>query len=119
MVSYKFVINFVLPIGLIIYGFLYKYKAYKKPGVLLGYKTNRALLSQETWEYANKRVGGIWINLGAFYTIFVGIYLLIVPSAREKLSVVVFAVGLFIVFYTFFTVDKELAEKFDDAGEPK
>ena len=119
MSSYKFVINFILPIGLMIYGALYKFKALKKTSVFLGYKTTRTLLSQETWEYANKRVGNIWINLGALYTVFVGLYLFLVPSAREKLSVVVFAVGLAIVLYTFFTVDKELDEKFDEEGKAK
>lgn len=119
MTDYKWIINFILPIGLMIYGALYKYKDLKKTSVFLGYKTTRALLSQETWEYANKRVGNIWINLGALYTIFVGLYLLLAPSAREKLSLVVFAVGVAIILYTFFTVDKELEEKFDVEGKAK
>lgn len=119
MVDYRFLMNLILPIGLIIYGYLYKYKTYKKLSKFFGYKITRAQLSQEAWEYANKRAGNIWINLGGLYTIFAGLYLLIFPSARENLSVVLFAIGLIIILYTFFTVDKELREKFDDNGEPK
>lgn len=119
MTNLRWVINFVLPIGLIIYGFLYKHVAYKKIGIILGYKTAAAKMSQDTWEYANKRVGDMWMKYGVYYTIFVGLFLLISKSAREKLSIVVFAVGLFIILYTFSLVDKELKEKFDEKGEPR
>lgn len=115
----KWIINFVLPLGLIIYGYLYKHKASKKVSKFFGYKTARTQLSQETWEYANIRVGNIWIKLGAFYTIFTMLILLVFPSQREKLSLIVFIVGVIVTLYPFSLIENELKEKFDEKGELK
>lgn len=115
----RWLINFVLPIGLIIYGYLYKYKTYKKVSKFFGYKTARTQLSKETWKYANQRVGDIWIKLGGLYFIFTALILLIFPSERNKLSLIVFIVGVGVTLYPFFLIENELKEKFDDKGEPK
>lgn len=119
MLEYKWVINFILPLGLIIYGFLYKYKASKKVSKFFGYKTARTQLTQETWEYANVRVGNIWMKSGALYTVLVGLVLLIFPSQRDGLSVILFVIGIIVTLYPFSKIEKELRERFDDEGEPK
>lgn len=119
MAGKTWIINFVIPIGLIIYGYLYKYQASKKVSKFFGYKTARTQLSQDTWEYANKKVGDIWIKSGAIYTAFVGVFLLVFPSQRVKLSLVVVLVGLLVALSPFSAVEKELKEKFNDKGEPK
>lgn len=119
LADYRWVINFIMPLGLILYGYLYKNKASKKVSNFFGYKTARTQISQKTWEYANKRVGEIWIKLGIGFTAFVAILLLLVPSQREKPSFIVIALAIILSITPFPIVEKELKVKFDNKGEPK
>lgn len=117
MKNYTWIINSILPLGIILYGYLYKNVAAKRLSYFFGYKTARTQLSKETWEYANKRVGEIWMKLGAIYTLVVIAMVFIFPSIREKPSFIVIALALIVSLIPFPIVEKELKEKFDDDGE--
>lgn len=117
MKNYIWIISLILPLGIVLYGYLYKNVASKKLSYFFGYKTARTQLSKETWEYANKRVGDIWMKLGGIYTVVVIILLILFPSQREKPSFLVIALALIISMIPFPIVEKELKEKFDSKGE--
>lgn len=117
MTSFAWVISLILPLGIVLYGYLYKNVAANKMSNFFGYKTDRTQLSKETWEYANKRVGEIWMKLGGIYTVIVILLLLIFPSQREKPSLLVIALALIVSMIPFPIVEKELKKRFDDKGE--
>ena len=119
LTGFKGMINLILPIGFIIYGFLYYKFASKKLSNFFGYKTSKTQLSQETWEYGNKRVGEIWMKLGGLYTLIVLLLFLIMPSTREKASIIVVILALVVSFVPFSIVEKEIKEKFDEEGKAK
>lgn len=119
MKNLAWVISFVLPLGIILYGYLYKNVASKKISYFFGYKTEKSQLSQETWEYANKRVGSLWMKLGAIYTLVVIFMLIIFPTQREKPSIIVMAMAIIVSIIPFPIVQKELDEKFDNDGKEK
>lgn len=117
MTNQIWIINFILPLGIILYGYLYKNVASKRKSNFFGYKTERTHLSKDTWEYANKRVGKMWIKLGLIFTLVVLIMRFIFPSHMEKPSFIVIGMALIVSLIPFPIVEKELKEKFDDEGE--
>ncbi len=119
LTGFKGMINLILPIGFIIYGFVYYKFASKKLSNFFGYKTEKTQLSQETWEYGNKRVGEIWMKLGALYTLIVLGLFIVMPSTREKASIIVVIMALIVSFVPFSLVEKEIKEKFDEEGKAK
>ncbi len=119
MTDYAWIVSLILPLGIVIYGYLYKNVASKKLNYFFGYKTERTQLSKETWEYANKRVGSIWIKLGALYTATVVVMLALFPSQRSKPSFLVIALALIVSIIPFPIVQGELKEKFDEDGKQK
>lgn len=119
MRNYAWVISLILPLGLMLYGYLYKNVASKKISYFFGYKTARSQTSKETWEYANKRVGTMWMKLGGIYTLIVIILLLLFPAQREKPSIIVMAMAIVVSMIPFPIVQRELDEKFDDEGKEK
>lgn len=117
MKNLAWVINIILPLGIILYGYLYKNIAYKKISYFFGYKTARSQTSEETWEYANKRVGAMWMKLGGIYTLIVILILLLFPSQREKPSIIIMLMAIGVSMIPFPIVQRELDEKFDEEGK--
>ena len=59
-------------------GGILMYNTAKKPiNYLIGYRTKRAMSSQEAWEYANKACGKAWALIGAAGLVLMLIALLI------------------------------------------
>lgn len=117
MTNYTWIISLILPLGIVLYGYLYKNIASKKLSYFFGYKTARTQLSKETWEYANKRVGKMWMKLGGIYTAIVIIIVILFPSQRQNPSLIIIALALIVSIIPFPMVQKELKEKFDDNGK--
>lgn len=117
MTDYAWIVSLILPLGIVLYGYLYKNVASNKLNYFFGYKTEKTQLSKETWEYANKRVGSIWMKLGLVYTAIVIIMLTFFPSQRTKPSFIVIALALIVSIVPFPIVQKELEEKFDEEGK--
>jgi len=117
--EYKWLINLIMPLGLIIYGLMYLRKSSKRPSNWQGYRTTRAMLSQETWEYANQRAGHLWVRLGITLAIIIGILLLAFPSKAKEPSIVLIVFTVIISLIPMRIVEKELKELFDDEGKLK
>lgn len=118
MTDARWLINFVLPIGLTFYGLMYRFRAYRKMSYFFGYRTSLTQLSKETWEYANKRVGNLWMKAGLIYTVITILYVFLFQNTSERPSIILFALGFALIMYTFVTIEKEIKAKFDDKGEP-
>ncbi len=117
MTDYVWILSLILPLGIVLYGYLYKNVASKKMSNFFGYKTDRTQLSMKTWEYANKRVGDLWMKLGGLYTIISLLLIILFPAQRDKPSFIIIALALLVSIIPFPIVEKELKEKFDDKGE--
>ena len=117
--EYKWIINLIMPLGLIIYGLIYLRKSKKKPSNWRGYRTSRAMLSQETWEYANQRAGNLWIKLGIIISVITGFLFLVFPDKAKEPSVVLIIFTVIISLIPMGKVEKELKELFDDKGNFK
>lgn len=119
MKDLRWVINFVMPISLIIYGYIYIKRANKGTNSSFGYRTSRSMKSKETWEYSNNRLGKLWMILGFVLAIFSVAYSLIFQREQLELSKTLLILGLIICIAPLFIVEKELKERFDEEGKVK
>ncbi|MDR7857448.1 SdpI family protein [Tissierella sp.] len=117
MLDLRWLINFIMPVSLIIYGSVYIKKAGGSISNFLGYRTVRSMLSEETWKYGNRRAGQIWIRLGLGLIIFSALYLLFISKDFSKPSWLLAIVSVLSSMVSLQTVDKELKEKFDEKGK--
>ena len=61
---YFTLVEMVIPVAMICIGFRMSRKAPEDMKSAFAYRTKRAKLNQETWEFANTHCGKIWYMLG-------------------------------------------------------
>jgi uncharacterized membrane protein len=108
------IVDLLIPIGMVAFGLLFKFKPPKKINILYGYRTARSMKSQEAWDYAHSRIATIWINIGV--ALFFGITLskLFTPVSEEYLSLVHIGIGIIALFIGIPFIEKDLKTKYDD-----
>ncbi len=62
---YMLLMNLLLPVTMILLGKAFRKKAPKEINEVFGYRTSRSMRSKETWEFAHRFCGKIWLISGA------------------------------------------------------
>ncbi|MBZ9688959.1 SdpI family protein [Clostridium estertheticum] len=108
-----------IPIIMVIFGLVLRFKPPSKINSFYGYRTTRSIKSQEAWDYAQRRIGGLWLYTGTILYIAINISLLILPASKESLSFIHGGIGIIALIIWIPFVQKELKEKFDEDGITK
>lgn len=74
----------VIPIIMIITGVLFIKKPAKTMNWMYGYRTQRAMKNQETWDFAQNYFGKVCTCLGVGMTVFVAVFMLYVFGQDEE-----------------------------------
>ena len=64
---FMLVMNLLIPLTMIIFGYIYNKKTPQKPKskfAYSGYRTSMSMKNEETWEYANRFFGKLWFRFG-------------------------------------------------------
>ena len=64
---FMLVMNLLIPLTMIIFGYIYSKKPPQKPKskfAYSGYRTPMSMKNEETWEYANRFFGKLWFRFG-------------------------------------------------------
>ena len=61
---YMVFIDSLIPIAIIGFGFYFSKKAPKGINSVFGYRTRSSMRNRETWEYAHKHCGKVWLLTG-------------------------------------------------------
>lgn len=64
---FMFIMNLLIPLTMIIFGYIYDKRPPKKPKskfAYSGYRTPMSMKNEETWEYANRFFGKLWFRFG-------------------------------------------------------
>ena len=64
---FMLVMNLLIPLTMIIFGYIYNKKPPQKPKskfAYSGYRTPMSMKNEETWEYANRFFGKLWFRFG-------------------------------------------------------
>ena len=99
-----------MPILMLVIGIVFQKHAPKEINGFLGYRTRRSMQSQEAWDYANKRMGEIWLALGVILLV-VSIPLTLL-FAENGLTIAMIAQVVALIV-SIIPVEVELKAKFD------
>ena len=113
----------LFPVVMILFGTIFMKSAPKKINYILGYRTDMSMKNRDTWEFAHKYFGKLWIRYGLLLIPITVIPMLYVIGNSEN---VVATVGLIVSFVNtvtlivpiFFT-EKALNRTFDKDGKRK
>lgn len=105
----------MVPIITLITGYLMHRHTPKSINALVGYRTSRSMINQDTWNFANKYCASLWIKLGVVSSI-VSILIFIVFDINEFISIVIILIQTFLLLLSIIPVEKALKNTFDDDG---
>ena len=61
---FMMVMELLIPLIMIIFGKLFSKKAPKKINYFYGYRTSMSMKNKDTWEFAHKYCGRLWLKIG-------------------------------------------------------
>jgi len=110
----------LIPAVMIGCGIWFMKKPPSKINFLSGYRTRRSMMNRNTWDYAQRYCGRVWIVLGIIM-IPVDIIAMFTVSGKTTLEIGNFSTILLFVqiipmLATFFIVERKLKQTFDDYG---
>lgn len=117
------IVTLFIPILMLSIGFAFKHKSPSKINPLLGYRTSRSMKSIESWKFAHRLCGYIWIFAGAFlFDVTVLTMLLVInkgESAIQTASLVLLYSGIGVIILSIIPVEIALRRTFDENGNRK
>lgn len=112
-----FICNMLMPLSMILSGYMmYKYTS-KEINSIIGYRTKRSSKNLETWKFANSYCGKLWIKQGIILLILSCIVQL--PFAKSnvdvigKMTTIIETIQIVVMLASIGLVEKALKRKFD------
>ena len=105
----------MVPIITLITGYLMYRHTPKSINGLVGYRTSRSMINQDTWNFANKYCALLWIKIGIVSSI-VSFLIYILFDVNEIVSIVIVLIQTFLLLLSIIPVEKTLKNTFDDDG---
>lgn len=87
--SFMLVMNLLIPLTMICFGWYFKRSAPRKINHVFGYRTPRSMKNQNTWNYAHHYIGRLWFAIGWILLVVTIALMMFVIGADED------TVGLF------------------------
>ncbi len=118
-----FICSLIVPLIMLICGyFLWKFPP-KKRNSFIGYRTSSSMRSDESWAFAQKYCGRIWLWSGFGMLLLTAILLILLPdksdAALKSASLVVMPVQIVLMLLTIIPVEVMLKKKFGEDSEEK
>lgn len=115
--------NLLIPLLMLIIGIVFIVRPPKNINTIYGYRTHRSMINLDTWAFAHKYCGKIWIVIGS---IMLPICLVIMLLIMKEDSSIVGLLGTFLtiieivpLIYSINPVEKALNKNFDEDGNRK
>ncbi len=118
-----YVMTLLIPLLMLGTGLIFSRWTPKSINYLIGYRTRRSMINQETWNFANRTMGRIWITWSLLLLIPSGLVLFFLKTRVEQnletWIVVLTLVQLAVLILSIIPVERALKAKFDDKGRPR
>ena len=112
----------LIPAVMMLLGTIFLKRPPRKINDWFGYRTRRAMSSQEAWAFAHRTCGRIWLRWGAVLAVATVLVVLLLGRGEESLlsglggTAVLLQCGVMIVSTV--PVDQALKQNFDQDGHP-
>lgn len=116
------VCNLIIPLLMLAIGLSWEKHAPKEPNWAVGYRTTRAMKSQESWDFAQKYMARLWKRIG-FGLLIPSVALSVVgyllgEAGISILTVILETVQVAVLIGSIFPVEHALKKNFDGNGKP-
>ncbi len=89
---FMLIMNLLIPATMIGFGKLFMYKAPGAINVIYGYRTSMSMKNQDTWDFAHKFAGALWVKWGTWLVVITIVVMLFLLGRDEEIIGIVGAV---------------------------
>lgn len=120
---FMFCCTLLIPIIMIIAGNSMRLGKFKTINSIVGYRTRRSMKNQQTWDYAHRECGRLWVRWGVLMLVPAAVIMLLLLG--KEIPTIGTVGGIFTVLQmlplllSIAIVEKKLREKFDENGLPR
>ena len=120
---FMFCCTLLTPIIMIIAGNSMRLGKFKTINSTVGYRTRRSMQNQQTWDYAQRECGRLWVRWGVLMLVPAAVIMLLLLG--KEIPTIGTVGGIFTVLQmlplllSIAIVEKKLREKFDENGFPR
>jgi uncharacterized membrane protein len=82
------IVDLLIPLVIIVLGWVFLRYPPKKINGFYGYRTRRSMSSQASWDRAHRLCGKAWVRIGSLLLLLITISKLWIPAPPEALSLV-------------------------------
>ena len=115
-------IDSLIPLLMMLFGWLLEHKMPRK-NAIYGYRTSMSMKNNDTWVFANRYCGKLWIKCGLILLfISVILMLLVIKASSDTVDImakIICLIQLIPLVGTIYPVEKALKNNFDEKGNRK
>ncbi|MBQ2729242.1 MAG: SdpI family protein [Clostridia bacterium] len=120
---FMFFFILLIPLLMIIFGLVFRKCPPKEVNYIYGYRTPLSTKSQETWDFAHKYMGRLWLLFGIIILIPSIIGMVLVIGLDEDTvgytGMVITLIQLFVMMIPIIPTERALKKNFDENGNRK
>lgn len=117
---FMLIMGLLIPLTMVGFGKLFLTRAPKNINMVFGYRTVMSMKNRDTWEFAHKMIGKLWLRCGlAMLPLSVIPFLFVIgkdASAVGRVGIIVIAIQMLPMLGTLFPVEAVLKKNFDKNG---
>ena len=119
---YMLIMDLLIPTVMVLFGRAFLKKAPKEINYVFGYRTSRSMKNRDTWEFAHRYCGKIWLICGlALIPIVAGIMLCFIGADTKTVGYVgasMLVFPLLLIILSVILTERALKNTFDKSGNP-
>lgn len=120
---FMLVMDLLTPVLMTVFGLMFLRGICYRPNACFGYRTNMSLKSSQTWHFAHKYIGKLWLIIGIVLIPLAVIPMLFVVGKNAdvvgNLSAALCFIQIICLIVPIFPTEKALKQHFDQDGCPK
>ena len=99
---FMLIMGLLIPLTMVGFGKLFLTRAPKNINMVFGYRTVMSMKNRDTWEFAHKMIGKLWLRCGL--------------AMLGRVGIIVIAIQMLPMLGTLFPVEAALKKNFDKNG---
>ena len=114
----------LIPAVMVGFGAYFMKRAPKKINYVFGYRTARSMKNEDTWKFAHKLIGKIWLVCGTLLLVGGVVFFFVFTSGKDEnaasiASLVILGVQLLVLMCSIIPTECALKKNFDENGNRK
>ena len=117
---YMLLTSLLIPVIMLVFGWIFHRQAPKKINVWYGYRSARSMKNEDTWVFAHQHIGRTWMLVGAVLLVISVIPMIAVYGKDDDtvsvVSLVLLFVQMFPMIMSLIPTERALKRTFDENG---